>query len=204
MAGTTAAAATTTPPEPTTPTTPPATPTTPPPTTPPAPEPTNPTAPTDPTKTTDPAKEQALLLEALGFSSVDELKAKLGKLQEIEDANKSELDKLKDANTKSENALKQYQEQVFTLTAEKAALAAQVNPDFVSDVVMLAKSQITKDVDITKAIGLVVEKYPHFLKEGATVQNPPPTFATNTNTMQTTQTDQDKWTAAFKQVFALK
>ena len=156
------------------------------------------------TPTEDPTKA---LLESLGVKSIDDVKGALKKLQDIEDANKTELEKTAEQAKKAADKLKEYEEQVFTLTAEKAALQADANPDNVTDIITLAKAHTTKDTDITKAISLVLDKYPHFKKSGAAT--PPansgddkkPKFAQQQQ-QGGQQTEQDKWNAAFKNMFA--
>ena len=86
---------------------------------------------------------------------------------------------------------------------KRQALQANANPDNVSDIITLAKSHTNKDTDITKAISIVLEKYPHFLKDGAQQQGQSggkPQFAQQQQGAQ--QSDQDKWNAAFKSMFA--
>jgi hypothetical protein len=177
--------------------------TTPPPATPPATTPPAATPPAEQPKE-DPTKA---LLESLGVSSIDEVKGAMKKLQDIEDAGKTELQKTADQAKKAADKLKEYEEQVFTLTAEKAALAADANPDSVTDIITLAKAHTNKDTDITKAISLVLQKYPQFKKSGgeatspANSDNKKPQFAQNQQ-QGGQQTEQDKWNAAFKNIFA--
>ena len=151
----------------------------------------------------DPTKA---LLESLGVSSIDDVKGALKKQQEIEDADKTELQKTAEQAKKAADKLKEYEEQVFTLTAEKAALAADANPDSVTDIITLAKAHTNKDTDITKAISLVLQKYPQFKKGGAEANansgdNKKPQFAQQQQ-QGGQQTEQDKWNAAFKNMFA--
>lgn len=166
---------------------------------------TPPATPPATTPTEDPTKA---LLDSLGVASIDDVKGALKKLQDIEDANKTELQKTAEQAKKAADKLKEYEEQVFTLTAEKAALKADANPDSVTDIITLAKAHTNKDTDITKAISLVLEKYPHFKKGGAETTPPAnsgddkkPKFAQQQQ-QGGQQSEQDKWNAAFKNMFA--
>lgn len=150
-----------------------------------------------------PEDTQAKFLKELGFEKLEDLQSSLQKLQQIEDKDKTETQKLADQAQKDSKKLKEYEEQVFQLSAEKAALAANANPDNVGDIITLAKSHTNKETDITKAISIVLEKYPHFLKEGAQQQGQnsgKPQFAQQQQGAQ--QSEQDKWNAAFKSMFA--
>jgi hypothetical protein len=51
-----------------------------------------------------------------------------------------------------------------------SAMQIGVHADYVSDVVTLAKTLVSEDVDMNQAIEKVVEKYPHFKQQQEFVQ----------------------------------
>lgn len=100
------------------------------------------------------------LLKSLGFESKDDLTAALKERQEFVDAQKTEQEKqaeeLQKANDKSMSLEKENQD----LTAKLSALQEGVHPDYVDEVVTLAKAKGNEDIG--KAIGEVLEKFPTF------------------------------------------
>ena len=69
--------------------------------------------------------------------------------------------------------------------------------DFAQDVAALAKNYVTEEVDINKAVEMVVEKYPHFLGQQESETPPKPTFGQE-QYRKSEQTELDQWVNAFK------
>ncbi|MCY8408969.1 hypothetical protein [Bacillus haynesii] len=113
------------------------------------------------------------VLKQLGdFESLDDAKAALQRLKDIEDSQKTEAqkmaDSLKDYETKYNNVSSENE----SLKAQIAALKVGIPDESMEDVVALAEKYVSDDVDLTAAIEKVVEKYPHF-KEQQQKQEPP-------------------------------
>src|SRR5690554_3709818 len=107
-------------------------------------------------------KAQEKLLKQLGIEDFNSAKEGMQRFREWQESQKTEAEK-------QAEQLQKLQEQSQTLATEneqlKAKLAvvqAGVNPNSIDDVVVLAKSYLSKDVDLNTAIGKVLEKYPHF------------------------------------------
>lgn len=71
--------------------------------------------------------------------------------------------------------------QLATAQARITALEAGVKPDCAADVIMLAQSLVAADVDITAAVGKVLEKYPHF-KAAVSIPGAPNPAGSNSGT----------------------
>ncbi|MFJ8517705.1 hypothetical protein [Lysinibacillus xylanilyticus] len=138
------------------------------------------------------------MLKELDISDFKDAKEGLSKIKEWQDSQKTEQEK----QIEQLNELKINQE---TLTDENSVLKAQisamkagVNADYVTDVVTLAKTMVSDDVDMEAAISKVVEKYPHFAQvEVEKEEMPKPKFSTGQHNKQTT-TEAEAWAAAFK------
>mgnify|MGYP001259425758 CR=1 FL=1 len=110
-------------------------------------------------------KAQEKILKQLGIEDFERAKEGMQRFREWQDQQKTEAERqaerLKELESKYEQATKQneiYQGQLL-------ALKAGVLPDNVEDVVALAKSKVSEDVDMEEAISQIVEKYPHFKGE---------------------------------------
>ncbi|MDZ4455756.1 hypothetical protein [Bacillus cereus] len=150
----------------------------------------------------DEAKQQqeAALLKKLGVENLDQLKQSLKGWNEHQDSLKTEQEKTNEKLTAFETQLKEKDESLFNLQAENAAIKSGITEEKnLNAVITLAKTKVSEDIDITKAIEMVVEEFPHFK---GVVEEPPtnsvkkPTFS-NGQHQQTTMTESEKWAAAF-------
>lgn len=107
-------------------------------------------------------KAQEKLLKQLGIDDFDGAKEGLKKFREWQESQKSEAEKQADRIKQLESDYEKAIEQNKTYMAQVTAMKAGVAPDSVEDVVTLAKSLLSDDVDMEAAISKVVEKYPHF------------------------------------------
>ncbi|WP_438310814.1 hypothetical protein [Sporosarcina sp. FA9] len=147
-------------------------------------------------------KQQEKMLKDLGIEDFKGAKEGLAKLKEYQDAQKTEAEKQSEALKALETERESFFNENQTLKAQLSATKAGVLADSVSDVVTLAKTMVTDDVDMDAAIAAVVEKYPHFAQvaESAPDPNVPPKPQFSNGQHQTQPlSDADKWLAAFKQ-----
>lgn len=145
-------------------------------------------------------KQEAAFLKKLGVESLDQLKQTVTGWKEYQESQKTEQEKTNEKLTTFETQLKEKDESLFNLQAENAAIKSGITEEKnLSAVITLAKTKVNDDVDITKAIEMVVEEFPHFK---GVVEEPPansvkkPTFS-NGQHQQTTMTESEKWAAAF-------
>ncbi|PFZ08446.1 hypothetical protein COL60_16605 [Bacillus pseudomycoides] len=151
----------------------------------------------------DEAKQQqeAAFLKKLGVENLDQLKQSLKGWNDHQDSLKTEQEKINEKLTTFETQLKEKDESLFNSQAQIAALKLDIKEEKnLNAVITLAKTKVNDDVDITKAIEMVVEEFPHFK---GVVEQPPadpgkpkPTFS-NGQHQQTSMTESDKWFAAF-------
>ncbi|PEI42585.1 hypothetical protein CN620_09015 [Bacillus pseudomycoides] len=151
----------------------------------------------------DEAKQQqeAAFLKKLGVENLDQLKQSLKGWNEHQDSLKTEQEKTNEKLTAFETQLKEKDESLFDSQAQIAALKLDIKEEKnLNAVITLAKTKVNDDVDITKAIKMVVEEFPHFK---GVVEQPPadpgkpkPTFS-NGQHQQTSMSESDKWFAAF-------
>ncbi|HDR4398485.1 hypothetical protein ACS2JQ_18480 [Bacillus cereus group sp. BceL101] len=150
----------------------------------------------------DEAKQQqeAALLKKLGVENLDQLKQSLKGWNEHQDSLKTEQEKTNEKLTAFETQLQEKNESLFNLQAENAAIKSGITEEKnLNAVITLAKTKVSDDVDITKAIEMVVAEFPHFK---GVVEEPPanpvkkPTFS-NGQHQQKTMTEDDKWNTAF-------
>ncbi|PFS55865.1 hypothetical protein [Bacillus thuringiensis] len=145
-------------------------------------------------------KQEAAFLKKLGVESLDQLKQTVTGWKEYQESQKTEQEKTNEKLTTFETQLKEKDESLFNLQAENAAIKSGITEEKnLNAVITLAKTKVSDDVDITKAIEMVVEEFPHFK---SVVEEPPanpvkkPTFS-NGQHQQTTMTESEKWAAAF-------
>jgi len=151
----------------------------------------------------DEAKQQqeASFLKKLGVENLDQLKQTVKGWNEYQESQKTEQEKINEKLTTFETQLKEKDESLFNSQAQIAALKLDIKEEKnLNAVITLAKTKVNDDVDITKAIEMVVEEFPHFK---GVVEQPPadpgkpkPTFS-NGQHQQTSMTESDKWFAAF-------
>jgi hypothetical protein len=140
------------------------------------------------------------LLKQLGVKEFKDAKDGLSKYQEILDAQKTDADKLAEQAQALETSNQELTTKYQTLEAENAALKADVNPDSLNDVIVLARAQVSEDVTMEEAIGKVLEKYPNFKKEAAQQKEQKkdkPKFTEGEHKGGGKQTEADQWSSAF-------
>ncbi|MED1535432.1 hypothetical protein [Bacillus pseudomycoides] len=146
-------------------------------------------------------KQEAAFLKKLGVENLDQLKQTVTDWNAHQESQKTEQEKTNEKLTTFETQLKEKDESLFNAQAQIAALKLDIKEEKnLNAVITLAKTKVSDDVDITKAIEMVVEEFPHFK---GVVEEPPadpgkpkPTFS-NGKHQQTTMSESDKWFAAF-------
>lgn len=144
-------------------------------------------------------KAQEKLLKQLGIEDFNSAKDGLAKFREWQDSQKSEQEKLNEQLTSYESQVKESENTIFSLKAENAAIKVGITEEKnLNAVITLAKTKVSDDIDITKAIEMVVEEFPHFkgvVEEAPTT--PKPTF-THGQHQKGTPSVAEQWAAAFK------
>lgn len=92
------------------------------------------------------------LLKELGYDDVDALKTVTTKAKAEEDAKKSDLEKKDEALTAMTRQLATEREARIVAEAKNAAVKLGAKPELVDDLVIVAKSKVTKDKDINAVI----------------------------------------------------
>jgi len=146
-------------------------------------------------------QQEASFLKKLGVENLDQLKQTVKGWNEYQESQKTEQEKINEKLTTFETQLKEKDESLFNSQAQIAALKLDIKEEKnLNAVITLAKTKVNDDVDITKAIEMVVEEFPHFK---GVVEQPPadpgkpkPTFS-NGQHQQTSMTESDNWFAAF-------
>lgn len=150
----------------------------------------------------DEAKQQqeAALLKKLGVENLDQLKQTVKGWNEYQESQKTEQEKTNEKLTAFETQLQEKNESLFNLQAENAAIKSGITEEKnLNAVITLAKTKVSDDIDITKAIEMVVEEFPHFKGVVEEPQGTPkPTFTTGQH-QKKTLTDAEQWNLAFKQ-----
>ncbi len=144
-------------------------------------------------------KQEAAFLKKLGVDNLDQLKQTVNDWNTHQESLKTEQEKTNEKLTTFETQLQEKNESLFNLQAENAAIKSGITEEKnLSAVITLAKTKVNDDVDITKAIEMVVEEFPHFkgVVEEETPGKPKPTFTTGQHQQQTL-TEIDKWKAIF-------
>ncbi|PGA79594.1 hypothetical protein COL94_28680 [Bacillus wiedmannii] len=149
----------------------------------------------------DEAKQQqeAAFLKKLGVENLDQLKQSLKGWNEYQESQKTEQEKTNEKLTTFETQLQEKNESLFNLQAENAAIKSGITEEKnLNAVITLAKTKVSDDIDITKAIEMVVEEFPHFKGVVEEPQGAPkPTFTTGQH-QKKTQTEAEQWASAFK------
>ncbi|PEN31189.1 hypothetical protein CN630_31340, partial [Bacillus wiedmannii] len=129
----------------------------------------------------------------------DQLKDALKGWKEHQDSLKTEQEKTNEKLTTFETQLKEKDESLFNAQAQIAALKLDIKEENnLNAVITLAKTKVSDDVDITKAIEMVVEEFPHFKGVVEEPQGAPkPTFTTGQH-QKKTPTEAEQWSSAFK------
>lgn len=139
------------------------------------------------------------LLKQLGVQDFKSAKDGLAKFKELTDSQKSDVEKAIEKAKALEGEKGQLSSQVSTLSAQVAAMKADVNPDSLDDVIVLANNLTSDDVTVDDAIKQVLKKYPHFKRtadtEGTTKK---PKFSEGEHKKDDKVTDVEQWASAFK------
>lgn len=99
-------------------------------------------------------KEQAVkdYMKSLGIEDDEKLKGIVTKAKEGEEKNKTDLEKKDDVIKETTRQLVEEREARQTAEAKLAAIKLGAKPEAVDDLVVIAKSRVTKDKDINKVI----------------------------------------------------
>ena len=99
-------------------------------------------------------KEQAVkdYMKSLGIEDYEKLKGIVTKAKEDEEKNKTDLEKKDDVIKETTRQLVEEREARQTAEAKLAAIKLGAKPEAVDDLVVIAKSRVTKDKDINKVI----------------------------------------------------
>lgn len=99
-------------------------------------------------------KEQAVkdYMKSLGIEDDEKLKGIVIKAKEDEEKNKTDLEKKDDVIRETTRQLVEEREARQTAEAKLAAIKLGAKPEAVDDLVVIAKSRVTKDKDINKVI----------------------------------------------------
>lgn len=143
-------------------------------------------------------KAQEKLLKQLGIDDFDNAKDGMAKFKEWQESQKTEQQKQVERLQELETNYSTASEENAGLKAQISAMKAGVKADSVEDVVVLAQRLVNDDTDMDTAIKQVVERYPQFGAEQQKEEGPPkPTFS-NGDHQKKSETEADKWAAAFK------
>lgn len=144
-------------------------------------------------------QQEATLLKKLGVENLDQLKQSLKGWKEHQDSLKTEQEKTNEKLTTFETQLKEKDESLFDAQAQIAALKLDIKEEKnLNAVITLAKTKVSDDVDITKAIEMVVAEFPHFKGVVEEPQGTPkPTFTTGQH-QKKTLSEAEQWASAFK------
>lgn len=99
-------------------------------------------------------KEQAVkeYMKSLGIEDDEKLKGIVTKAKEDEEKNKTDLEKKDDVIKETTRQLVEEREARQTAEAKLVAIKLGAKPEAVDDLVVIAKSRVTKDKDINKVI----------------------------------------------------
>lgn len=92
------------------------------------------------------------LLKTLGVEDEESLKGIVSKAKEAEEANKTELQKKTDTLTQTTKELAEEREARIIAEAKLSAIQLGAKPELVEDLVIVAKSKVTKDKGINAVI----------------------------------------------------
>lgn len=141
-------------------------------------------------------KAQEKLLKQLGVEDFNSAKEGLTKLKEFQDAQKTEAEKQAEQLKQLEESYNNTSSENESLKAQLSALKAGVQSESIDDVVVLAKTLVSDDVDMDAAIAQVIQKYPHFAQQQVEEEPKKPSFTQGKHEKQE-QSELDKWLSAF-------
>ncbi|ARO21611.1 hypothetical protein B2J90_29840 (plasmid) [Bacillus tropicus] len=147
------------------------------------------------------AEQQEALLKQLGVENVDQLTQTLTDWKAHQETLKTDQEKQQEQLANYQNQVKEQESALFNLQAENAAIKSGITEEKnLNAVITLAKTKVSDDIDITKAIEMVVEEFPHFKDVVEEPQGTPkPTFTTGQH-QKKTLTEAEQWASAFKQI----
>ena len=165
--------------------------------------------PTDPVKTftqedvngfvkKESSKQTEKLLKDLGIEDFTNAKEGLTKFREWQESQKTEQQKKDEKLTELETNYSSTSDENTVLKAQISAMKSGVKADSVSDVVTLAKTMLSDEVDMDAAIAAIVEKYPHFAEAAPEESSEAKPKFSNGQHQTQPQSEMDKWAAAFK------
>lgn len=144
-------------------------------------------------------KQEAAFLKKLGVENLDQLKQTVTDWNTHQESLKTEQEKTNEKLTTFETQLKEKEESLFNSQAENAALKSGITEEKnLSAVITLAKTKVNEDVDITKAIEMVVEEFPHFKDVVEEPQGTPKPSFSNGQHQKKTLSASEQWADAFK------
>lgn len=145
-------------------------------------------------------KAQEQLFKQLGITDAKSAKEALEKYNEMTEAQKTDQQKLAEKATNLEAENGTYKTTVANLEAQIAVLKADVKPEAVEDVMVLANKLVDEDTDIDKAVKNVLKKHPYFKKDGQVEEGgkQKPKFTEGQHTNDAKQTEKEQWGSAFK------
>lgn len=109
----------------------------------------------DAKKISDTAKSE--FLKSLGYENEDDLKTVLGEYKKHVDSQKTDVQKAQDDLSAVTKELAQEREARILAEAKYEAVSAGVKPGLVDDVVLIAKSRVTKEKDISQVLSEMKE-----------------------------------------------
>lgn len=143
------------------------------------------------------SRAESDLLKSLGVGSKEDLQQALAQLKEIEDAQKTEVEK-KDEQFKALTDEKtQLQTDYDNLKAQVEAMKLGVKDDLISEFIQLANAKVTDEVNLTEAMKQVIEKIPTFTETVEQTPEKKPTFVNPVNP-KTDGGEVDAFSKAFK------
>lgn len=103
------------------------------------------------------ADAQAEFLKSLGYENEDDLKTVLGEYKKHVDSQKTDVQKAQDDLSAVTKELAQEREARILAEAKYEAVSAGVKPGLVDDVVLIAKSRVTKEKNISQVLSEMKE-----------------------------------------------
>lgn len=145
---------------------------------------------------------QKKFLKSLGVSDLKTAKEKLAALKEIEDKDKTDAQKAAEKALELETNNTTLSSENTELKLQVAVLKADVKPEAMEDVIILAKNLVTDDVDFDKAVETVLKKHTYFKKDAEAEDtqqqsNKKPKFSGGEHKSKGKETEQDAWNNNF-------
>lgn len=138
------------------------------------------------------------LLKQLGVKDVKSAKEGLEQFRKQQEAQMTDFERVQKRAKELEVTNSELTGQVEALQAQLAALKADVKPESVEDVVVLAKNLVNDETSIDEAIKQVLKKYPHFKKQTQNTEPQKPTFTSGQHKNGVKKPDEkDAWMQAF-------